>query len=197
MIDEILEIAQNNQSRAWKVIEDTDVVNIWKSIGAEVNLVGSLKMGLMMKHLDIDFHIYTDELSITDSFAAMAKLAEHAAIKRIEYGNLINTDEHCIEWHAWYQDSNGELWQMDMIHILKGSFYDGHFEKIAERIMAALTPETRETILKLKYNTPLDAHVIGIEYYHAVIGGGVKTYQDFIKWREEHPVVGIVDWMPN
>ncbi len=45
-------------------------------------------------------------------------------------------------------------WQIDMIHILKGSRYDGYFERVAERIATVLTPETRNTILQLKYETP-------------------------------------------
>ena len=55
---------------------EVNVIPIWESIGAQVNLVGSLRMGLLMKHRDIDFHIYTSSLSLTDSFRAMAKLAE-------------------------------------------------------------------------------------------------------------------------
>ena len=44
----------------------------------------------------------------------------------------------------------GELWQMDMIHIQEGSRYDGYFERVAERISAVLTDEMRLAILKLK-----------------------------------------------
>ena len=55
---------------------------------------------------------------------------------------------------AWFQDPDNELWQIDMIHIVKGSRYDGYFEKMAERITAVLTDETRQAILKLKYETP-------------------------------------------
>lgn len=57
-------------------------------------------MGLFMKHRDIDFHIYSASITPADSFAAMAKLAANPAIKRIEYGNLLDTEEQCLEWHA-------------------------------------------------------------------------------------------------
>ena len=69
----------------------------------------------------------------------MARLAENPLIKRIEYGNSLDTEEQCVEWHAWFQDPDNELWQIDMIHIVKGSRYDGYFEKMAERITAVLT----------------------------------------------------------
>ena len=135
-MEHLLELAKRNQERAWEVIRQTDIINIWKSVGAEINLVGSLNMGLLMKHKDIDFHIYTSPFRISDSFQAMARLAENPLIKRIEYGNSLDTEEQCVEWHAWFQDPDNELWQIDMIHIVKGSRYDGYFEKMAERITA-------------------------------------------------------------
>ena len=55
----IFELAKRNQQKAWEIIEDTRIVRIWEGIGAKVNLVGSLRTGLLMKHRDIDFHIYT------------------------------------------------------------------------------------------------------------------------------------------
>ena len=51
----ILELAKRNQQKAWEIIEDTRIVRIWEGIGAKVNLVGSLRTGLLMKHRDIDF----------------------------------------------------------------------------------------------------------------------------------------------
>ena len=126
----------------------------------------------------------------------MEKLAENESVKRIEYVNLLHTVEACIEWHAWYQNAEGELWQIDMIHIRKGSRYDGYFEKVAERLRAVLTDETRLAILKLKYETPETEKIIGIEYYQAVIRDGVRSYAEFEVWRQEHPVTGIVEWMP-
>lgn len=192
----ILELAKRNQQRAWEIIEDTRIVRIWEGIGAKVNLVGSLRIGLLMKHRDIDFHIYTSPLDLSASFRAMAELAENTSIKRIEYTNLLHTAEACIEWHAWYQDMEGELWQMDMIHIQEGSRYDGYFERVAERISAVLTDEMRLAILKLKYETPDTEKIMGVEYYQAVIQDGVRSYPEFEEWRRLHPAVGVVEWMP-
>lgn len=47
-MEHILELAEKNQREAWEVIRKTDVMNIWKSVGAEINLVGSLNMGLLV-----------------------------------------------------------------------------------------------------------------------------------------------------
>ena len=191
----ILELAKRNQQKAWEIIEDTRIVRIWEGIGAKVNLVGSLRTGLLMKHRDIDFHIYTSPLDLSASFRAMAELAENTSVKKIEYTNLLHTAA-CIEWHAWYQDMEGELWQMDMIHIQEGSRYDGYFERVAERISAVLTDEMRLAILKLKYETPDTEKIMGVEYYQAVIQDGVRSYPEFEEWRRLHPAVGVVEWMP-
>ncbi|MBS5637451.1 MAG: nucleotidyltransferase domain-containing protein [Bacteroides sp.] len=67
----ILELAKRNQQKAWEIIEDTRIVRIWEGIGAKVNLVGSLRTGLLMKHRDIDFHIYTSPLDLSASFRAI------------------------------------------------------------------------------------------------------------------------------
>ena len=193
---DILELAKQNQQKAWRVIEDTRIVQIWEGIGAKVNLVGSLRTGLLMKHRDIDFHIYTSPLNVSDSFRAMAELAENASVKKIECVNLLQTVEACIEWHAWYQDQEGELWQIDMIHIREGSRYDGYFEKVAERISAVLTDEMKLAILKLKYEMPDTEKAMGVEYYQAVIRDGVRSFSDFQEWRKSHPVTGVVEWIP-
>ena len=97
---------------------------------------------------------------------------------------------------AWYEDQEGELWQLDLIHIEKGSRYDGYFEEVARRISAALTDETREAILRLKWETPDTEKIAGIEYYMAVLRDGIRRYTHFVRWREAHPMTGGRECMP-
>lgn len=78
----ILDIARQNQEKAWQVIKNTNLIQIWENAGARINLVGSLSTGLLMKHRDIDFHIYSSPLTLTDSFLAMARLAENPSVKK-------------------------------------------------------------------------------------------------------------------
>ena len=195
-MDELLKIAAANQQRAREVIRDTDLEAIWQQVGAEPNLVGSLRAGLLMTHRDIDFHIYSSPLRLADSFAAMARLAENSRIRSITFNNLLDAPDQCLEWHAWYADADDRLWQIDMIHMPKGSAYDGYFERVADRIAAVLTDRTRETILRLKYETPEAEKIMGIEYYQAVLRDGVGTYAEFEAWRAANPVTGILEWMP-
>lgn len=194
-INNIELLAQHNYEKALQVIQKSGVREAWESIGAVVHQVGSMAMGLLMKHRDIDFHIYTEELNIAESFSVIQKICTNSAVTRMEYRNLADTEEACLEFHVWFMLDNKE-WQLDMIQILKGSAFDGYFEHVAERIKAVLTPEKRRTILELKYLTPDDEHIMGIEYYQAVIADNVKTYPEFIRWREKHPTNGIVSWCP-
>ena len=70
-------------------------------------------------------------------------------------------------------------------------------EKVAKRIAAVLTDETRRTILQLKFETPETEKVMGVEYYQAVIRDGVRSYAEFEEWRKQYPVTGVeMEWMP-
>lgn len=195
-MDHIFEMAETIQKRAWKIIEDTDIIKIWSSIGATINLVGSLKTGLLIKNQDIDFHIYTNPFKLSDSFLAVARLAENKRIRTVHYTNLLEAEDQCLEWHATYEGQDGDLWKIDMIHILNESPYAGYFEKVAERISAVLTPETREAILRIKYSIPEDKKVMGILVYRAVIESGVRDMDVFWQWLEQHQDEGIVNWIP-
>ena len=72
---DIIELAEQNQQNAWKLLDETGIIPAWERIGATVHLVGSLKSGLLMKSRDIDLHIYTGKLDITESFSVMQELA--------------------------------------------------------------------------------------------------------------------------
>ena len=194
-MDNIEIIAENNFEKAVQVIEKSGVRQAWESIGATVSQVGSMAMGLLMKHRDIDFHIYTEKLDISESFDVIKRICADPAVTRMEYRNLADTEEACLEFHVRLMPDDEE-WQIDMIQILKGSQFDGYFEHVAQRIKEVLTPETRRAILELKYLTPDDEHIMGIEYCQAVIADGIRTYPEFIQWRKNHPANGIVNWCP-
>lgn len=72
----ILELADRNRREALSILETLQIEAIWRSVGATPHLVGSLRSGLLMKHLDIDLHIYSPApLHIGDSFAALSRIA--------------------------------------------------------------------------------------------------------------------------
>ena len=193
---DIIELAEQNQQNAWKLLDETGIIPAWERIGATVHLVGSLKSGLLMKSRDIDLHIYTGKLDITESFSVMQELAERLKLKEIQYKNLVHTEEECIEWHVLYEDQELHTWKFDLIHIRKGSKYDGVVENVTAAIAKLLTPGLRETILRIKYEVPDGVMIPGIEIYHAVFTGGVRSYVELERWRQEHPLTNSLDWLP-
>ena len=193
---DIIELAEQNQQNAWKLLDETGIIPAWERIGATVHLVGSLKSGLLMKSRDIDLHIYTGKLDITESFSVMQELAERLKLKEIQYKNLVHTEEECIEWHALYEDQELHTWKFDLIHIRKGSKYDGVVENVTAAIAKLLTPGLRETILRIKYEVPDGVMIPGIEIYHAVFTGDVRSYEVLERRRQEHPLTNSLDWLP-
>lgn len=193
---DILELALHNQQTAWTILEHTGIIPAWQRIGATVHLVGSLKSGLLAKSKDIDLHIYTDRLDVAESFSVMQELAERLSLKEVQYKNLIQTEEECIEWHALYKDEELNSWKFDMIHIRKHSKYDGVVENVTIAIMNRLTPELRKTILQIKFDVPDGIQIPGIEIYRAVFTGGVRSYEELEQYRKTNPLANSLDWLP-
>lgn len=193
---DIFELARQNQQAAWEILEHSGIIPAWERIGATVNLVGSLASGLLAKNRDIDLHIYTAQLDIAESFSVIQELAQRLPFKEVHYGNLIHTEEECMEWHALYEDRGTNLWKFDMIHIRKGSRYDGVVERVTEAVRQRLTPEIRRTILQIKFDVPDGVLIPGIEIYRAVFDGNVRSYAELQQWRKVHLLTNSLDWLP-
>ncbi len=189
--------ARINQERAYGVLRELDLVNFWERWGCRVNVIGSLAMGLLVKHLDIDLHVYSRELTEEKSFAIVGELAKNPRIKELKCINGLFTEERCVAWHLQYEDSQKDIWQIDIIHIEEGTAYDGFFERMAERIKTRLTPEQRDAILRLKYETPADEVIHGVEYYRAVIEDGVESVEDMRRWVKANRKAEGIYWMPD
>ncbi len=192
-----IEKSKKAAERAFEVLKESGIKAIWEQAGTEVRLVGSLRMGLIAKHRDIDLHIYSSDITEERSFAIAAKMAKNPNIIELKCINGLHTDEHCIAWHLQYKINDNEIWQIDIIHIEKGSKYDGYFEEMADRIVAKLTPEIKETILEMKYNTPENEEIHGVEYYEAVIADGVTNLPDLREWLNVRRSKPFYYWMPD
>jgi hypothetical protein len=192
----LLQKTEDCSIRAWEIVHELQIVEHWEAVGARANVVGSLRTGLLINHLDIDFHIYSNPLRVTESFQAVGRIANNPRIHSVTYQNLLEADDRCLEWHAVYVSDTGESWQLDMIHLHPESPYVGVFENVADRIQQALTPETKCAILAIKDAVPANQKVMGIRVYQAVIRDGVRTYAEFVKWAAKNPGDGIITWMP-
>lgn len=172
-------------------------MEFWRGNGCKANLIGSLSMGLLVKHLDIDLHVYSSGVTEEGSFRIVSALAKNPRIREIRCINGLHTDEHCIAWHLTYADRDERLWQIDIIHIESGTQYDGYFETMADRIKKILTEDQRDAILRLKYETPDGEEIHGVEYYQAVIEDGVRSLSELLSWVSIHRQPDGGYWMPR
>ena len=193
-MEQYLQLSKEQTAKAREIIKSLKIIETWQKADAVVNLIGSLKIGVLGKHRDIDFHVYTDKLDIKQSFKVMAALCGNEKIKKCTFENLAQTDECCLEWHLFYEDDMSDLWQIDIIQIKKGSFYDGYFENVAKQIIAAMSPKQQETIIRLKFETPDDVKISGMEYYKAVIQDNVQSFEELLQWRQTHHFDTLIKW---
>ncbi len=193
---EINALAIANQKKAHEIMDESGIAEIWKKAGCRVNLVGSLRMGLLASHRDIDLHVYSSGITTESSFAIVAKIAKNPKVTEIRCINGLHTDEHCIAWHVFYKADDGVIWQFDIIHIEEGTEYDGYFERMADRIAEVMTQAQKDLILRLKLATPEGKDYHGVEYYEAVIADGITTMQEFETWVIEHRKKSQYYWIP-
>lgn len=177
------------------MLEESGITEILKNNGCRVNLIGSLRMGLLASHRDIDLHVYSENITEESSFAIAAQIAKLPGVTEIKCINGLHTEEHCMAWHIFYSYEK-EVWQFDIIHIKEGTQYDGYFENMADRILQVMTPIQKEIILRLKFETPADRDYHGVEYYEAVIADGIDNMTDFEKWVIEHRKKPMYYWIP-
>lgn len=192
-----LTLSRQAAADARQVLNESRIRDIWLQAGCRVNIIGSLAMGLIAKHRDIDLHIYSPHLTTEFSFGVMAQIATDPAVKEIKCINGLHTSEHCIAWHVTYRASTGLDWQIDLIHIDEGTRFDGFFEHMARRIAEVVTPEQRLAILRLKYDTPPEMDLHGVEYYEGVIAHGITSLPQLWEWaqaRRKQPDAGY--WVP-
>jgi hypothetical protein len=193
-----LGLAKHNLKRAKEIIEALNIVEVWKSVNAQANLIGSVKTGLMMNNLDIDFHVYSEIFSIADSFTAISKIALNSGIKKITYFNFLNDEDKSLDWHLHYQDTDLRNWRIDIIHLMNESPYVGKAERVTDKINALMNDDIRKNILKIKWDAEtIGMKAIGIEVSKAVIEDKVKTIDEFIKWKEIQQQETFIMWEPS
>ena len=192
---EVFDLAFVNQERARGVLESSGIADVWERNGCRVNLVGSLRMGLLASHRDIDLHVYSKGITVEGSFAIAAQVARLPGVTEIRCINGLHTDEHCVAWHIFYR-CDDEVWQFDVIHIEEGTEYDGFFERMADRIVEVMTSGQKEIILRLKFEAPSGSDFHGVEFYEAVIADGISNMVEFEEWVTHHRKKPMYYWIP-
>ena len=195
--DPLLYASWDLRRRGAKVLRESKVLEAWESIGGKVRIVGSFRTDLMMKHRDIDLHIYTESLDVSRALEALRPVIASGKTAGLHYVNGAESNEHCLEWHLRLLDELGEEWKIDMIQIQAGTRYDGVMEDVAEGVMDAATPEVRKRILSLKKECPDDLQICGIAFCKAVIADGVTNWKQFSEWLRNNPPERLMHWRPG
>lgn len=197
-MEEIENLSSNNLSKALEIIEELNIPKIWEKHDSTCNIVGSVKTGLILNHLDIDFHTYSDDFSIEKSFSAISEICQSSKIKEVFYKNLLEAEDMCLEWHLNYEETPDRIWTIDIIHIKNESLYAGVIEEVTNSIHKILTDELRRKILKLKHKCNIrNVKVAGIEIYEAVIDNNIETYEELQSWRNSREGIEISLWKPK
>ena len=71
-------ISKRNIEKAFEIIAELEIQKTWENLNSTCNLVGSVKTGLLMNKLDIDFHTYSNDFSIEKSFSAIAQFLNYS-----------------------------------------------------------------------------------------------------------------------
>ena len=90
--EEIFNLSFANQEKAKRVLKKSGIANVWEQNGCRVNLVGSLRMGLLALHRDIDLHVYSKGITVESSFAIAAQIAQLPDVTEIRCINGLHTE---------------------------------------------------------------------------------------------------------
>lgn len=197
-MENLKNISKKNLEKAYEIIAELKIQEIWESLNSTCNLVGSVRTGLLMDKLDIDFHTYSDNFSIENSFKAISKIAENPKIKEVTYKNLLYAEDMCLEWHLWYEETPDRIWTIDIMHIKNESAYAGLIERVTEKIKSVLTEKQKQAILTIKWECKQRKEkFIGIDIYQAVIGEGIESFEEFKAWHKNKKEIAISLWEPE
>ncbi len=197
-MNELINISNRNLEKALRITKELRIKEIAEALGFSCNPVGSVITGLLMTRRDIDFHVYSDDYSVTKSFELISRISENRKIKDAVYKNLSEEEDMCFEWHLSYEEDPQQIWTIDIIHIDKRSPYAGMIERVTEKINAVMTEKLKESILKIKHECEQnDEKIPGITIYQAVIDDKTETYEDFTEWRKDKKRDGISLWEPR
>lgn len=195
---EIENISEKNLKIANKIIEELQIQKIWQDLDSTCNLVGSVETELLVNHLDIDFHTYSDDFSIEKSFEAISLISKNPKIKEVYYKNLLDEEDMCLEWHLTYEENPIRIWTIDIIHIKNNSPFVGMIERVTKKIKNSLTTKIKKDILNIKYLSEQEKIKIpSIEIYEAVISHNITNFKEFKIWKNNRTNPNISLWEPK
>ena len=195
-MSELLARAKARQQIAEKILEELDLVNQWSKYGT-CHVVGATAYHLVVAP-DIDMEIFCPDLKIEDGFEILRNCALHPNVKKIRFWNALGPPHYGLYWQIRYEHE-GEEWKIDMWSV-EDTYSMACGTRLTEPMKRALTPESRETILKIKEaileNDALEC--FSIQIYRAVLSFNIRTFDEFLEWLPQNPLTDVVtDWKPG
>lgn len=192
---DVIVAAEQRQRAAEAILGELDLIGRWSAVGRPV-VVGATSYGLMVAP-DLDLEIFCDaEPTAEAGFAVLAACAAYPGTIRAAYSNHLDGPDEGIYWKLGFRHQ-GEEWKVDM-WALRHDHPGPLSSSLVEPMRAALTPESRRTILTIKQELAArpDRRCGSIHVYRAVLADGVATFDQFETWRADHDTESLTDWRP-
>ncbi|MEV7191007.1 hypothetical protein AB0N81_04240 [Streptomyces sp. NPDC093510] len=187
--------ARDRRSTALRILDALRLTERWQPFGDPV-LVGSVALDLVVEP-DIDLEIYCDAPSVAQGFAALAPCAELPGVRGMRFANALDLDDQGLYWRLDYEAPSGGTWQIDM-WLLAHDHPGPRAADLVAPVRAALTDGTRDAVLAVKEGAAERGEPLpGVWVYQAVMDHGVRTYEEFVKWRAGTPTDGLTFWRPG
>lgn len=180
--------------QARTILDDLALLDVWSRYGRPV-LVGAVAHGLALDP-DIDLEIYCPRLDPADGFAVLAAVASCPGVRETRFQNHMDGPDKALYWQIRYRDAAGELWKIDMWSA-PDDYALPRGEHLVEPLGRALTPETRQAILRLKaWRADTGASFLSIDLYRAVLDGGVRRPEELTRWLADNETGVLTAWTP-
>lgn len=195
-MEDLLARAAARRRTALQILSDLSLVKRWAPYGRAV-LVGAVAYGLVVSP-DIDLEVYCPELRIEHGFAVLEACALHARVTHARFANHLRDRDRALYWQLRYQHEDKSVWTIDMWSAA-ADYALPRAEHLVEPLRAALCPETRAAILRLKEHRTHDAALEcpSIDLYRAVLDDGVRTVEELRRWLDENWTGELTDWVPR
>lgn len=163
-----------------RVLADLQIEQLLSELGT-VCFVGSYALGLMVWR-DIDITVFCDTYDPERCFEALRPLVRHPRVKKLRWDNE-RGPLHATDWlpdgYYWgvrYWTDERIEWKLDIWVLPRNA--EAAKRKEFEAFRAALTPETRRAILRIKDAWRANPDYRSMAVYDAVLTHGARTIED-------------------
>ena len=194
---ELLAWSQARRQEALGILDELGLLRAWARFGRPV-LVGAVAHDLVWGP-DLDLEVYCSQLRVADGFQVLAEAgAASPRVKAAQFLNFLDEADNALYWQIKYHTPRGAEWKVDMWSA-REDYGLPRGESLVEPLRAALTPETRLAILRLKqareHETGLDC--LSIDLYRAVVQDGVRQAEELRGWLGSNEVGVLSAWRPG